>query len=217
MEPLHSTRYTIVICSAIAVFISIVFAQFIQLRFSPFYPFVSLLDRNFPYGNFSLKDSVLTNGFKLKIPLPPPLGPDDRKNFSKFNIDLMTKNMPIILEQFNFSQDQIQIKVGKGVELVYAAVEALAASHGHRTNSSIHALAFWDEVGDFFGDFACGVVAGVGLPFFLSSAAIFAAENDGLGRPITPDQSFYIFPLYGDIATSGVEIMTCLFKSCILI
>jgi hypothetical protein len=34
-------------------------------------------------------------------------------------------------------------------------------------------------------------------------AAVFSAENNGLSVPVSDDQNFFIYPVHGDIATSG--------------
>lgn len=74
--------------------------------------------------------------------------------------------------------------------------------HAKRSDLAIRSI--WSDIGGFFGDVGCGILAAsVGVPAFLYSAAIFAAENHGASTSLNADQQFFTFPVHGDIANTG--------------
>jgi hypothetical protein len=155
----------------------------------------------FPDGYYTITHPGFNNGSTITVNVPPELCTRTDRSALECLTNFLEKALPSVLSQVGVPRDQIQMKVDGGLPIL---VNLVALLLGGDDFPPLTKRSIWSDIGSFFGDIGCGIAAAlVGYPLFMASAAIFSAENNGLSVPISDDQNFFIFPVHGDIATSG--------------
>ncbi|OAQ57625.1 hypothetical protein VFPPC_11411 [Pochonia chlamydosporia 170] len=157
---------------------------------------------------------VLHSNFtRLESDLLPRWTLTDKRPMQNISNDLVHHNLAHILLQMNVSSKEM----AKTLKIGVPAMSKFALGLLNRTEadelSTRHSLAPRGWVGDVLKALAqvvlpggiyglCASTASGTLNVFLHFASEFHAGNSG-SLPITDDQNFFLFPLHGDIATSG--------------
>ena len=162
----------------------------------------------FPNGKVEVQDAELTNGLRLMIPIPAK--PAVSQSFEDITSDVLRANMPSVMAQLGVPADKVQGKVTQGIPLIQEALRAAlngqtpadGALAGRR---SLFRRGFWDAVGDFLKDIGCSAFAAPATIGFLAYATAFSEMNSGRGRQISDHENFFVYPVHGDVATSGMS------------
>lgn len=132
-------------------------------------------------------DNILKNK-KISVLLPPRVA----KNAT--NEEYLASSLVYTLQQFKVPSNKLVQLAQRGAPIIESAVQDII------NKRSVKLASFFDWAKDIATGAACVVFAATGLPWYLSAASIFAAQNTGMGTPTTPEQDFFIYPVHGSIS-----------------
>lgn len=151
----------------------------------------------FPEGYYTVQSEEVTNGIPITVQAGPQWCLKRGQTTLDCYMEFLADVLPSVLSQFGVPEDQIRAKAERALPVLGNFI-ATELGGDDFPPLSLLKRGLWDDLKDI----GCGIVAALTIPVYLYNAAVFRGGNHD-PVSITDDQNFFIFPVHGDIASSG--------------